>query len=165
MKTLLTVFCFFTLFSAVAQSSVFKGCIYLEDSVTVSNGFVVFPLTKDTVFTDKSGIISFELTNPKYRLCYFTWMGLKSKIFRFTSIEAPVSIQKVFVPDTAFYRPFYEKHVCPVCLKSKYVIPIVYGYPSPKMFKRFKKKRIMLGGCIIQEYQPEFFCRRDEFEF
>lgn len=38
--------------------------------------------------------------------------------------------------------------ICPYC-KSKNVIPVVYGYPGPKMMEASARGEIKLGGCVI----------------
>lgn len=38
--------------------------------------------------------------------------------------------------------------ICPYC-KSENVIPIVYGYPGPKMIESEIRGEIKLGGCVI----------------
>ena len=50
------------------------------------------------------------------------------------------------------------KSQCPKC-KSKKVIPIVYGFPSAKMFKLSEEGKIKLGGCIVISNNPNYFCK------
>jgi hypothetical protein len=46
---------------------------------------------------------------------------------------------------------------CHVC-KSKEVIPIVYGLPSPRLIKDAKKGKFFLGGCVVTGNDPNWYC-------
>ncbi|MBC9928965.1 hypothetical protein ICL07_01180 [Chitinophaga qingshengii] len=69
------------------------------------------------------------------------------------------------MPDTSFYEPFAAKKTCPVCLSRKNVIPVLYGFPSPKMFRDADAGKIALGGCVIGDYHPTRYCKKDHLEF
>ncbi len=64
------------------------------------------------------------------------------------------------------YCEFSEKKSkCPICLKKDKVIPILYGYPSEKMRQKRDKGKIRLGGCMVTNCDPKWFCTRDDQEF
>ncbi len=46
---------------------------------------------------------------------------------------------------------------CPNC-KSKTVVPIVYGLPTPEAFEDEKKGKLVLGGCIVGPFDPSWKC-------
>lgn len=48
---------------------------------------------------------------------------------------------------------------CPLC-NSKDVARIFWGYPadSEKFYKNVKEKKIVLGGCIVTDNDPELEC-------
>ena len=50
------------------------------------------------------------------------------------------------------------KSQCPKC-KSKKVISIVYGYPSAEMWKLSEEGKIEIGGCIVRNNNPNYFCK------
>ena len=54
---------------------------------------------------------------------------------------------------------------CPICHKSDQVIPIIYGMPGKALQKKYEKGKVKLGGCIIMEDNPQWFCKRDEKKF
>ena len=60
-----------------------------------------------------------------------------------------------------------SKHtpVCPVCNQSDMVIPIVYGFPGEKLFEESKKGLVKLGGCCVDDCNPEWYCKRDNEGF
>lgn len=54
---------------------------------------------------------------------------------------------------------------CPVCHKNDQVVRIIYGYPSEKTMEDAEKGLIYIGGCIISNNSPKWYCKRDEKEF
>lgn len=48
---------------------------------------------------------------------------------------------------------------CPHC-KSKKIIPIFYGYPADEeeYLKLVAEKKIIPGGCVIENNSPKYFC-------
>ena len=53
---------------------------------------------------------------------------------------------------------------CPKC-KSKKTVPIVYGMPSLEMSKEEKAGRLILGGCVMNFDNPEWRCKKCEYEW
>lgn len=165
MKTVLTILILFTWTFSFAQSEKYKAQLFVEDSLQVSGGVIIFPLKKDTSTIDISDIAVIDLNRPENRVFYFLWSGWKSRIFRFDTNQTSFDVKKVLVPDTLFYRQFVEKHICPICLKSKTLIPIKYGMPTEKMFRHSNKGKFRLGGCVVNADSPQLYCKLDDFEF
>lgn len=42
---------------------------------------------------------------------------------------------------------------------NKLWLEIVYGYPSRETFKLAQRGEVILGGCCIEENQPDMACR------
>ena len=57
-----------------------------------------------------------------------------------------------------------KKYICPEC-KSNEVIDIVYGYPSEQTLQSWYKKEIELGGCIVQDENPQHKCKKCEHQW
>jgi hypothetical protein len=163
-KSLITIFTLLTCIPAYSQNR-FKAQLYVENSLPVSGGLIIFPLTGDTVDIPTSDNIAIvDLNFPERRLFYFSWLDLTSKVFRFDTNVVDDNIQKVNLTDTIFYRQFQAKHICPICLHSKYLIPVVYGMPSKKQFMLAQKGKIQLGGCNYN-IGKKYYCKKDAFEF
>ena len=47
---------------------------------------------------------------------------------------------------------------CPSC-NSEQVVPIVYGFPSPKLIEEADKGRVVLGGCVVDANNPKWKCK------
>lgn len=165
MRILIFILIFISSTVCYSQSDKFKAQLYIEDTTVVAGGAVIFPLTKDTIIIKYSDTVTIvDLNNLNHRLFYFMWSDLVSKVFRFENNIASDTIQKINLPDTLFYSHFEEKHICPICLKSKYLIPISYGLPLPKQFKLADKGKLRLGGCVY-DFEKKYYCKKDDFEF
>ena len=47
---------------------------------------------------------------------------------------------------------------CPSC-NSEQVVPIVYGFPSPKLIEEADKGLVVLGGCVVDAKNPKWKCK------
>lgn len=47
---------------------------------------------------------------------------------------------------------------CPKCGADK-TIPIVYGFPANELFEAAERGEACLGGCIIEEDPPSWYCK------
>ena len=54
--------------------------------------------------------------------------------------------------------------VCPSC-DSKNVVPIAYGLPGDEMREDAIKGKIHLGGCMIMDDNPEWYCKACRYEW
>ncbi len=57
-----------------------------------------------------------------------------------------------------------EKIKCPAC-GAKNVVKICYGLPTYETFLEAQAGKIKLGGCIVEENSPEYFCKDCEHEW
>ena len=57
-----------------------------------------------------------------------------------------------------------KKPKCPKC-NSDNVVPIAFGYPSPEMMEEAESGEIVLGGCCIEENDPEWHCKDCDHEW
>ena len=51
-----------------------------------------------------------------------------------------------------------NKKICPKC-KSTNVIDIIYGYPDDELMGYSHRKEVELGGCCVEDNQPDFHCK------
>lgn len=47
---------------------------------------------------------------------------------------------------------------CPACQEAA-LVPIVYGYPDSDLFESAKRGEVALGGCVLEERDPDVQCR------
>ena len=50
-----------------------------------------------------------------------------------------------------------RKYICPEC-KQKAGVNIVYGYPSVELSEKVERGEIAMGGCCVEEDQPQRRC-------
>ena len=58
-----------------------------------------------------------------------------------------------------------NKPKCPKCSSKDSVVPIAYGLPGDEMRKEAGEEKIVLGGCIIREDSPNWYCKECENRF
>jgi hypothetical protein len=51
-----------------------------------------------------------------------------------------------------------SKPKCPSC-GSEIIIPILYGLPSSRTWELVKQGKCVLGGCEVDDSNPDFFCK------
>jgi hypothetical protein len=51
-----------------------------------------------------------------------------------------------------------KKRECPSC-NSEHVIPIVYGYPGADLAEQAEKGLVELGGCCVDDNNPNWKCK------
>lgn len=148
-----------------SQNTQFKGYMSYPDGAQMGYGYVIFPLSKDTTYIDSTGSININLANPKHRTFYISNGDLKGRVFRFANSFVADTLHRVVIPDNSYYAYYHKIKTCPICGVKKNVLPILYGLPSEKMFKQAEAGRILLGGCIVYDNQPEYYCKKDDFSF
>ncbi len=47
---------------------------------------------------------------------------------------------------------------CPNCTNK--MIKIVYGMPDTDTMEKAQRGELFLGGCVIEEFQPEYHCNK-----
>ena len=50
---------------------------------------------------------------------------------------------------------------CPICGYTG--IPIAYGYPTGHLFDAADMKLVELGGCVIAEDMPTWWCEKEQY--
>lgn len=57
-----------------------------------------------------------------------------------------------------------SKKNCPRC-RSIDIIPIQYGLPSGDMKEKHDKGQVKIGGCVVGEDSPRWYCKDCDYEF
>lgn len=147
-------------FAVRAQTGILKIHVIDKDSLTYplpltfslkQNDFLINPAP-----VEKPGHYLFtDIPIGKYILMYED-LGRRTR-----------GINVVFTRDTTIIINYpvpckfvYVKGVKPKCIggHTNDIIPIVYGLPSKKTMKQFKKGTIRLGGCMVTDCDPMYYC-------
>lgn len=169
MKHALYVTLFLTLLYTYSAppAHIFQGRIQTSATMPLEPGYIVFPLTHDSVALEDTDMVTIDVAPPQHRVFYICYTAgkRKSPLYRFSEGTVTDTLVVIYIPDTLFYKPFAAKGTCPVCLSRKNVVPVLYGFPSPRMFRAANAGKIALGGCVIWDYNPTRYCKKDHFEF
>jgi hypothetical protein len=57
-----------------------------------------------------------------------------------------------------------RRRICPSC-QSGAVISIIYGLPGPEAIKEAEEGLIALGGCLVDDENPNWKCKACEHEW
>lgn len=53
-----------------------------------------------------------------------------------------------------------RKPNCPHCGYKESVVRIIYGYPMPELMDRAERGEVKLGGCVVSENDPQWYCKK-----
>jgi len=110
--------------------------------------------------TDLKGNFILENLKNKYYEFKLSVVGYEDYIFKEFYFSG---YDRVF--EFTFPNPCPKsKKICPKNHSNK-LIPIVYGLPGDKMVKAAKKGKIILGGCIVNDCSPKWYCKKHNLSF
>ena len=164
MRVIKTVLFLIISISSSAQTGVMKGHVsYIEDNNSFSGLTIVLIKDGKELFgaiTDKNGDYEIkDIPVGKYDL-KISMLGFKSKIIKDIEIKENQNLESLTFPDPCVP----SERICPHVHKD-YIIPILYGYPTKSQLRKAKKRKIKLGGCVVTNCDPKWFCTKHNIEF
>ena len=126
-----------------------------------------YNLVKDSFSNDMKNFCFRNLEQGNYKILV-SGEGYDPKM---TTIETKIGNKDTTHIDviTSYSRlkliPGQFNGICPICNKSDSLRKFFYGLPSSSGWKRIKKEKLILGGCMISDENPEFRCLRDSVDF
>jgi hypothetical protein len=147
------------------QIGVIKGHITNRDGKMGFPGLEVTILKGDSLVTgtvtNQNG--DFEINQVKsgtYNL-KLQFLGFRERIIRDIKIyENRIEVLNLIHPDSCAQ----SKRFCPKG-HSNDLIPIVYGLPGKKHMRQSEKGKVRLGGCLVTECDPKWYCKDHKIEF
>lgn len=163
----LLLFIFLSLLGPIArsQNNIFRGQMSYEDGSPMGYGRLIFPSIRDSIDIDSTGKFFVNTSLPGHKVFYISNGDVPSKVFRVRNNEILDTLYKITIPDFNFYSYYRRNMKCPICLKSQSLVPVAYGLPTKKLFKKAKSGQVILMGCILPQYPVEYYCRTDQFYF
>ncbi len=160
------VFIFTQLFflSIFGQKGTIKGHVY-DNIMNEPMIFATVKLenTNYGTITDIDGNFTLSVPPGQYQL-HLRYIGYRDSIIpAVTVLPNDTTHLKINYPPPCKYSD--KKHACPVCKKRNKVIPILYGYPSKGLLRDAENGKVILGGCVISECDPKWYCKRDSTRF
>ena len=159
-----SIFLLFT-FSIFAQNIDVRGHISYKEDNSDFIGVNIYLLKEGVIkfgsTTDLKG--NYEIKNIPTGLydIRLNFLGFKDKYIPNYIINSETKILDFEYPNSCKAT----KKFCPYGHKDN-LIPIVYGLPrSTKLIKKAEKGKIKLGGCVISNCDPKWFCKIHNLEF
>jgi hypothetical protein len=75
--------------------------------------------------------------------------------------DTTITVNLNFPPPCKFIYLSYLKNRKPKCIiggHNNNIIPIVYGLPSKKTMTKAAKGLVYLGGCVVSDCDPHYYC-------
>lgn len=139
--------------------------ILINGSTDLKGAFLFFPLTSDSISLENPNLFVLLKQNVTKRIFYCVHNDEKSKIYDLSLEILHDSVINFRIPDTLFYQCLYKTKACPLCHKSDYVVPYIYGKPGSRAINMARKGEIKLAGCFLSNTSPRFYCKTDKLEF
>ena len=118
-------------------------------------------------FTDSEGFFRFDSLEPGSYQVKIRYYGSPDSILPEITILGDTLIHlAIDYPPPCQWNKQSNK-VCPHCKRDDKAIPIVYGMPvmNKKTEKALRKEKFKLGGSVVSNCDPHWWCRRDRVRF
>ncbi len=163
MKLLLVQALFLISLNSYCQGGQIVGHITKNDVVLEYNYSTVVLTQGDSTITgtvpDSTGLFKLNNINEGVydleirQIGYRDFVSYRLRI----SNDTITNIAIAYPPPCVF---IYAKGQRPICIggHTDKIIPIVYGLPTKKTMKKAEKGLIHLGGCIVTNCDPHYYC-------
>ena len=160
MKTIITILFICISFFSFCQTGKIKIDITITD--TVKPYFLEIFVNKERkiIIVASGNYLIKDLPEAYYRLEFHSFESRSRRLYidSVKVLNDSITNLKVIYPGPC--RFVYSKDFKPVCPynHTDKIVKILYGFPSKKMMKEAKKGLIHLGGCIISDCDPQYYC-------
>lgn len=163
MRTIYLFIFVFTLINSYSQNNQIIGHITKRDSTFDYRELSILLNIDNKLITgsipDDKGNFQFNNLNPGIyqmiikNLFYRDYIMDSLKL----SNDTTLNLNLGYPPPCEF---IYKKGFHPKCIggHTDHIIPIVYGFPDQKTMKKAQQGKIQLGGCMISDCDPHYYC-------
>jgi hypothetical protein len=147
----------FQLFIAGADSNIMKDPVFIEltlDTQKISSGYIPFNRLFD-IERLVPGMYKLAIHQIGRRPDYYDSLIILDGQTKKLTATYPGPCQFIY---SKGYKP-----KCPFG-HSDNIIPIVYGMPGKKLMEKSQHGKIYLGGCLISDCDPRYYCRLHKIE-
>ena len=153
--------------NSFCQTGILKGSFRNGVDHTPSRFITVVLYQNDKLITgtnsDSTGHFEIKNISPGEYELEFSFVGYQSYV---------IPGLQVFNDSTVYLQTNYpcpnsqnkSKKICPFG-HSDEIIPIVYGLPTQRTLERAEKGRCELGGCMVTECDPQWYCKKHKISF
>jgi hypothetical protein len=112
--------------------------------------YVIIPGEPLTIKDQRPGLYALRLRRSNNR-----WVSLDGVI---------VYSSKTTLINTTYPGPCkfdYTTNAKSVCINrhKDQIVPILYGFPTKRQIKKAKDGKLHLGGCVVTDCDPKYYCR------
>ena len=164
----MTKFIIALLFSvSVFSQNQLSGKVFLTDSDSDYQYLTVLLKENDSTYigsqVDSMGMYKFlkKVPNGSYSIV-IKQIGSRNMILENIVLDDEDLVIDINYPEKCKYKK--DKPLKCVNGHTDKIIPILYGFPSKRLMTKAKKGKIHLGGCVISECDPYFYCKQHNRE-
>jgi hypothetical protein len=132
-------------------------------------GSKVFLKLKDSIIRESvisnSGYFTINDVSPGIYSLTIVTIGFRNETK--DSVKVSDNVTTAIELDFPFpCKYIYKNDEKPKCISNHTdnIIPIIYGLPTGKTLKSAKKGLVFLGGCIVSDCDPRFYCKTHKLE-
>lgn len=164
MKKLLNAIFLFLSLSSCAQTADVKGHVKVRANKSDFEGVRIYLLQDGKQMTnsvtDKKGNYLMKNVAVGTYTILFKYHDFKEKFILNIIVASGMKNIDIVYPD-----PFEAaEKVCPYNHIDS-IIPIVYGMPGAETMKMADKGLVHLGGCVVSECSPRWYCKTHGISF
>jgi hypothetical protein len=171
MRFLFVQILFLLSFNVYSQSGQIVGHITNHDTLLAYNYWTLSLKQNDSTIKETATTANFKFENLPtgiYSLSIHQ-TGQRDLIIDSLRIlkDTTINLNLGYPPPCKFIYLTYLKNEKPKCIIGGHtdnIIPIVYGLPTQKTMKKAKKGLVHLGGCIISDCDPHYYCTIHKIE-
>ena len=169
MRNIFTIILLIIFTNSFCQNAQISGQITLSNSKTDYKYLTILLIQKDSIISggvpNETGYFKLEkkVSNGNYSL-KITQLGVRDFLIDSINVynQKDINLNILYPGKCKFI-----KTAKPECIKKHYdnIVPIVYGLPNEKMMRKEKEGLIHLGGCVIYDCEPNYYCKLHKLEF
>jgi hypothetical protein len=168
-KTMTRIFIFLNILfysiQGISQVGSVEGKIlYKPDSTYIPNVNIIVDGTRKGAATNTDGYFRIDSLHSGYHDFEIICIGVP--IIRRENVLIEIdstTIMNIGIPEGDCYSG--KSKVCQIGNHTDSVIPIVYGLPREKLMKKADKGKVKLGGCLVTECDPKWYCKKHKKSF
>lgn len=163
---IISIFLIFA-FNCLGQKGIINGIIINGIDRTPSQYITIMLMQGEKelggTISDEQGKFEFkDVSEGNYEL-NFSFIGYPQHLITNVDIKSDSTIiLKVAYPCPQGNSK--SEKICPYGHKND-IVPILFGLPSLRMMRKEKRGKVYLGGCIVTECDPSWYCKIHKLEF
>jgi len=172
MKILFTQIFFLLSLNLYSQIGQIGGHIINRDTLLAYSYWTIALKKGDSIIKETATTANFNFADIPKGIYSLSIKQIGQRDFIIDSLQilkdTAITLDLSYPPPCRVTYLTYVKNEKPKCTKGGHtdsIIPIVYGLPTQKTMKKANKGLVHLGGCIISDCDPHYYCTIHKIEF